>query len=102
MSILDLSKHLMYDFCYNQMKTHYGEHCQLLYTNTDSLLLEIKTEDVYRDMAQHVHLYDRSDYPQDHALHGTVNKKVLAKMKDECAGSDRGVCWSTPEDVQHT
>ena len=46
MSILDLSKHLMYDFYYNQLKTQYGERCQLLYTDTDSLLLEIETEDV--------------------------------------------------------
>ena len=47
MSILDLSMHLMYDFYYNQLKAQYGESCQLLYTDTDSLLLEIETEDVY-------------------------------------------------------
>ena len=41
MSILDLSKHLMYDFYYNHMKTQNGAHCQLQYTDTDSLLLEI-------------------------------------------------------------
>ena len=86
MSILDLSKHLMYDFYYNEMKTQYGEHCQLLYTDTDSLLLKIKTENVYQDMAKHSHLYDMSDCPEDHPLHSTANKKVLGKMKDECAG----------------
>ena len=75
----------MYDF-YNQMKTQYGEHCQLLYTDMDSLLLEIKTEDVYQDMAKHAHLYNTLDYSKDHPLHSTVNKKVLGKMKDECAG----------------
>ena len=41
MSILNLSKHLMYDFYYNQTKAQYEERCQLLYTDTDSLLLEI-------------------------------------------------------------
>ena len=51
MSILDLSKHLMYDIYYNQMKAQYGASCNLLYTDTDSLLLEIQTEDVYTDMA---------------------------------------------------
>ena len=61
MSILNLSKHLMYDFYYNQLKAQYGENCQLLYTETDSLLLEIETEDVYKDMAQNQTLYDTSD-----------------------------------------
>ena len=86
MSILDLSKSLMYDFYYNRMKAQHGDRCQLIYTDTDSLLLEIQTEDVYRDIAEHAHLYDTSDYPKGHPLHSTVNKKVLGKMKDECAG----------------
>ena len=86
MSILDLSKHLMYDPYYNQLKVHYGESCQLLYTDTDSLLLEIETEDVYKDMGQKQGLYDKSDFPKDHPLYSSANKKVLVKLKDECAG----------------
>jgi len=86
MSILDLSKSLMYDFYYNQLKPQYGDRVDLLYTDTDSLLLEIQTEDVYRDMAKNSHLYDTSDFPQGHYLHSNENKKVLGKMKDECAG----------------
>ncbi|GFS10029.1 hypothetical protein ElyMa_006636600 [Elysia marginata] len=86
MSILDLSKHLMYDFYYNHIKTQYGNRADLLYTDTDSLLLEIQTDDVYRDMDQHADLYDTSDYPKDHPLYNTTNKKVLGKMKDECTG----------------
>ena len=39
MSILDLFKHLMYDFYYNQLKRQYRDRYQLLYTNTESLLL---------------------------------------------------------------
>ena len=86
MSVLDLSKNLMYDFYYNQMKAQYGDRVELLYTDTDSLLFEIQMEDVYRDMSEHQCLYDASDYPEDHPLHSKVNKKVLGKMKDECAG----------------
>ena len=86
MSVLDLSKHLMYDFYYNELKKQYGEHCQLLYTDTDSLLLEIQTENVYEDMGASVHLYDTSDYPKDHPQYSAANKKVVGKMKDECAG----------------
>ena len=71
------------------MKKRYSERVKLLYTDTDSLLLEIQTNDVYKDMAedqaQHS-CYDTSDYPKEHFLHTTVNKKVLGKMKDECAG----------------
>ena len=80
--VFDLSKLLMYDFYYNTLKKQYGEKCSLLYTDTDSLLLEIQTEDVYKDMAASADLYDTSDYPQDHPLHSTTNKKVLGKMKD--------------------
>ena len=86
MSVLDLSKHLMYDFYYNQMKAQYGERCQFIYGDTDSLLLEIETKDVYQDMAKHAELYDTSDFPKDHPLHCMANKKVVGKMKDECAG----------------
>ena len=85
-SILDISKHLMYNFYYNQLKVEYGKRCQLIYTDTDSLLLEIQTEDVYQDMAKHADLYDNSDLPKDHPLHSMGNKKALEKMKDECAG----------------
>ena len=86
MSVLDLSKHLMYDFYYNKLKKQYGECCQLLYTDTDSLLLEIQTEDVYKDMSASAGFYDTSDYPKDHPQYSEDNKKVVGKMKDECAG----------------
>ena len=88
MCVLDLSKHLMYDFYYNQLKKQYGERCQLLYTDTDSLLLEIQTENVYEDMggSASAHLYDTSNYPKDHPQYSVVNEKVVGKMKDECAG----------------
>ena len=87
MTILDNSKILMYDFYYNHLKQKYGEKCELLHTDTDSLLLEIETEDVYKDIKANENFYDTSDYPKNHPLHSTVNKKVLGKMKDECAGT---------------
>ncbi|MEW8688827.1 MAG: hypothetical protein AB2556_23665, partial [Candidatus Thiodiazotropha sp.] len=71
---------------YNRLQRQYGERCQLLYIDTDSLLLEIETEDVYEDMAKHQDFYDTSEFPKGHMLHSTENKKVLGKMKDECAG----------------
>ena len=86
MTILDKSKILMYDFFYNHLKKQYGEKCELLYTDTDSLLLKIETEDVYKDIKAKESFYDTSNYPEEHPLYSKVNKKVLGKMKDECEG----------------
>lgn len=82
-SILELSKVLMYDFHYNHIKSRYGRMAELLFTDTDSLCYNIFTEDLYNDMEQDKDKFDFSDYPSDHFLHDTTNKKVLGKMKDE-------------------
>ena len=84
MTILENSKILTYDFVYNQMKARYGQKCELIYTDTDSLLTEIETDDVCRDMAEDLVLYDTSNYPKEHPLYSSENKKVLGKTKDEC------------------
>ena len=82
MCVLELSKTLMYDFYYNHLEPKYGSNCQLLYTDTDSLLLNIKAKDVCKDMGENLDYYDTSDFPKDHPLHSQMNKKVLGKMKD--------------------
>ena len=88
MSVLELSKNLMYGFYYLYLEPKYGSNCQRLCTDTDSLLLEIKTKakDVYKDMKKSLFHYDTSDFPKDHPLYSQKNKKVIGKMKDECAG----------------
>ena len=85
-SILDVSKTLMYGFLYNYIKKKYGACAQVLFSDTDSLCLDVTTEDVYRDMEKDQELFDLSDYPQSHFLFNTNNKKVLGKMKDENSG----------------
>ena len=92
MTILDNSKILMYDFFYNELKKQYGPRCKLLYTDTDSLLLEIETDDVYKDIETNKNLYDTSDYPEGNPLKSNANKKVLGKMKDECARTPIAEC----------
>ena len=85
-SILDNAKQLMYEFHYDVIKARYGERAQLCFTDTDSLLYLIQTQDIYADMKDQSQLYDFSDYPKEHDLYSTANKKVLGKMKDELSG----------------
>ena len=68
MIILDLSKYLMYDFYYNVLQQRYGAKVKLLMTDTDSLVVEIETEDVYEDMGKMKEYYDFSEYPETHKL----------------------------------
>ena len=86
MSVLDLSKHLMYDFYYNTLKARYGNKIRLLNTDTDSLIVKVDTEDIYADMSLNADLYDTSNYPAHHPLFSTANKKVIGKFKDELGG----------------
>ena len=86
MSILDISKFMMFDFFYNFLKKKYKDKLQLLMTVTDSLLFFVQCDDIYRDMHENLELFDTSDYPENHPLHSVVNKKVLGKMKDETNG----------------
>ena len=89
MCILDLSKTIMFDFHYNYIKSKYGDKAKLLFSDTDSLMYEIETEDFYKDISGDVKdRFDTSDYPENHpsGIPTGINKKVLGKMKDEAAG----------------
>ena len=83
-SMLDLSKLLMYELHYKHSKSKF--HAKLLFTDPDSLVYEIKTEDVYEDFYQDKHLFDFSDYPLHSKFFDPVNKKVIGKMKNELKG----------------
>ena len=89
MCILDLSKTIMYDFHYQYIKPKYGAKAKLLFTDTDSLMYEIETEDFYKDISKDVKdRFDTSDYPENHpsGIPTGINKKVLGMFKDEAAG----------------
>ena len=91
MCILDLSKTLMFDFHYKYIKPKYGNKAKLLFTDTDSFLYEIQTEDFYKDIAGDVkNRFDTSNYPEDHpsGIPTGINKKVLGMFKDEAAGKN--------------
>jgi hypothetical protein len=86
MSVLELSKLLMYQFHYDVMKPKYGDKINLMFTDTDSLFYEIETEDVFKDFLEMKDKFDFSDYSKDHICYDPTNKKVLAKFKDEANG----------------
>ena len=85
-AILDISKTLMYEFWYDYIKPMYGDKAKLFYTDTDSLVMHIKTEDFYKDIANDVErLFDTSNYNRkdDRPLPIGKNKKVIGMFKDE-------------------
>jgi hypothetical protein len=83
MCVLDLSKTIMYDFHYNFIQKKYGNKAKPLFTDIDSLVYEISTEDIFQDMINHKELFDLSNFPIGHKCHDITNKKTLAKMKLE-------------------
>ncbi|KAG8238905.1 hypothetical protein J437_LFUL017477 [Ladona fulva] len=84
--ILDLSKTLMYNFHYQTMLPKYGKNLSLAYTDTDSLIYSVKTDDLYKDMLDNLDTFDTSNYPQNHMCYSVRNKKVIGKFKDDCDG----------------
>ena len=87
LSILEISKTLMYEFWYDYIKPKYDKKAKLCYMDTDSFIIHIKTEDFYEDIADHVaKRFDTSNYECDRPLPKGKNKKVIGLMKDELRG----------------
>ena len=88
-SILDISKTLMYEFWYNYLKSKYGDRVKLCYTDTDSFIIHIKTEDFFEDISNDVERwFDTSNYDKNdkRPLPIGKNKKVPGLFKDELGG----------------
>ena len=93
LGVLDLSKKMMADYWYGHIKPTYGDRARLLYTDTDSFILEVQSEDVYADMAAHAPLYDFSNVSAANneqlasiAKAHPERKKMVGLMKDEFGG----------------
>ncbi|KAB0792615.1 hypothetical protein PPYR_11269 [Photinus pyralis] len=106
-TILDVSKIVMYRFFYDILRAHYGKNVSLLYTDTDSFILEVKTHDLYEHMRNNLNEYDTSNYKNN--LHGVITTpSIVGKMKDEYAGKAihlfygagaKSYCVKTEDDV---
>ena len=88
-SILDISKTLMYEFWYDYIKLKYLEKAKLCYMDTGSFIIHIETEDFYEDISSDVNKwFDTSSYDKKdkRPLPIGKNKKVMRKFKDELNG----------------
>ena len=83
-SVLELSKLLIYKFHYEYVKNKFD--ARLFFTDTDSLVYEIKGEDVYEKSFQDKGLFDFSNYPVNSKYYNPKSNAVLGNMKDEFKG----------------
>ena len=88
LSILDLSKTVMYEFWYDYVKPKYGEKAKLFYMDKDSFIFHVKTDDIYKDIADDVETrFGTSNFEIDRPLPKEKNKKVIRLMKDDLGGN---------------
>ena len=87
LSILEISKTLMYEFWYDYIKPKYNNKVKLCYMDMDSFIMNIKTNDFYQDIANDVeNRFDTSNYEVNRPLPMGKNKKIIGFMKDELGG----------------
>ena len=88
-TILDISKTLMYEFCYDYIKPKYANNVELCYVDTDSFVMKIKKDDFYKDISNYVEKwFDTSnfDVKDNKPLPIGKNRKLIGKFKDELGG----------------
>ena len=83
-TVLELSKWLMYDFHYNFIKKNFN--AELLFTDTDSLAYEIKSKNFYEEFFKWKNLFEFRNYSKDSKFFDDANKKVIGIVKDEMGG----------------
>jgi len=80
-TFLEVSKLIMYRFCYDYLKPKYEDKCKLLFTDTDSLCCHIQTADLYADMAENIEYFDTSNFETTHPLYSLQNHRASGKFK---------------------
>ena len=87
LSILEIRKTLMHEFRYDYIQPTYQQNEKLCYMDTDSFIINIKTDDCYKDISNDVQKrFDMSYYEINRPLTIGRNKKVIGLMKDELGG----------------
>ena len=89
MSILDISKTLMYEFWYDYVKPKYQDKAKLCYMDTDSFVINIFTEDFFKDVNNYAERWfdtSNDDKNDKRPLPIGMNKKVIRLFKNELGG----------------
>ena len=89
MSLLNISKTLMYQFWCDYIKPKYKDKAKLCYMDTDSFVIHIFTEDFFEDINNDVERwFDTSNYDKNdkRPLQTGMNKKVIGMFKDKLGG----------------
>ena len=76
----------MYEFHYNYVKNQYDNKSELLFTHNDSLMYEIKTEDVHENFSSDKEMFDFRNYSTKSKYYDDSKKLVIEKLKDETGG----------------
>jgi hypothetical protein len=88
-TVLELSKLLMYKFYYKTLQPYFGENnVELLYVDTDSFVLKLRTKDLIKDLDNLKEQFDFNNYKKDHPLYDISKKKIPGYFKDELAGKE--------------
>ena len=74
----------MYEFWYGYVKPKYGEKAKLCYMDTDSFIVYIKTDDIYKGISEDAKVvFDTYNYDLGKPLSKAKQKKVIGLMKYE-------------------
>ena len=77
----------MHEFWYDYAKPKYGENAKPCYMDTDSFIVHVKTDDIYKDIAEDVQTrFDTSNFEIDRPLSTGKSEKVIGLMEDELGG----------------
>ena len=83
-AILELSKLHMYETYYDTLQPYFGqENIQLLYIDTDGMILSMRTENIIKDLKNLEDIFDFSNLDKNHELYSNKNKKVIGRLKIE-------------------
>ena len=97
LSVLELSKLLMYKTYYDKLQPYFGQEIiQLQYMDTDSFVLSVNTKDIIKDLKNLEDIFDFSNFDENHELFSNKNKKVFGKFKIETpkiVWIDEFFCW---------